>query len=47
MDSTASLQRVQQLLGHKSVRTTEIYIKARLPDLVQPTSRPMVKQTVG
>lgn len=43
----ASLQCIQQLLGHKSVRTTEIYVKARLPDLVQPTSRPMVKQTAG
>ena len=41
------LERVQQLLGHKSVRTTEVYIKARLPDLVQPTSRPMVRQRAG
>lgn len=28
-------------------KTTEIYIKARPPDLVAPTSRPMVKQQVG
>jgi site-specific recombinase XerD len=39
-----SLERVQQLLGHKSVRTTEIYIKSRLPDLVQPTTRPMTRK---
>jgi hypothetical protein len=37
------LEQVQHLLGHTSIKTIEIYIKARLPDLVAPTSRPMVK----
>jgi integrase len=34
-----SLERVQHLLGHDSVTTTEKYIKARLPSLVQPNAR--------
>ena len=38
---------VEHLLGHTSIKTTEIYIKARLPDLVAPTSRPMVKLKAG
>jgi integrase len=33
------LERIQHLLGHDSVTTTEKYIKARLPNLVQPNSR--------
>lgn len=34
-----SLERVQHLLGHDSVTTTEIYIKARLPDVAMPNMR--------
>jgi site-specific recombinase XerD len=41
------LEQIQHLLGHSSIKTTEIYIKARLPDLVAPTSRPMVRQQAG
>jgi site-specific recombinase XerD len=41
------LEQIQHLLGHTSIKTTEIYIKARLPDLVAPTSRPMVMLQVG
>ena len=41
------LEQIQHLLGHTSIKTTELYIKARLPDLVAPTSRPMVRQQAG
>lgn len=34
-----SLERIQHLLGHDSVTTTEIYIKARLPDVSMPNMR--------
>lgn len=33
------LEVIQQLLGHDSITTTEKYIKARLPNLVQPNAR--------
>ncbi len=33
------LERIQHLLGHDSVTTTEIYIKARLPDVAMPNMR--------
>lgn len=32
------LERIQQLLGHDSVTTTERYIKARLPSIVNPNT---------
>lgn len=32
------LERIQHLLGHSSITTTERYIKARLPDLVSPNN---------
>lgn len=35
------LERIQQLLGHASITTTEIYIKARLPDVAMPNDRKM------
>jgi integrase len=35
------LERIQHLLGHESVTTTEIYIKARLPDIAMPNMRAM------
>jgi integrase len=41
------LEQIQHLLGHTSIKTTEIYIKARLPDLVAPASRPMVLSKAG
>ena len=34
-----SLERIQMLLGHDSITTTERYIKARLPDAVMPNTR--------
>lgn len=33
------LERIQHLLGHDSVTTTKIYIKARLPDMPMPNMR--------
>lgn len=35
------IERIQQLLGHESVTTTEIYLKARLPDVAMPNMREM------
>lgn len=35
------LERIQQLLGHDSVTTTERYLKARLPSIVQPNATPL------
>jgi integrase len=32
----------QNLLGHKSVRTTEIYLKELIPETVRPNERPMI-----
>ena len=37
--SGESLERIQLLLGHDSITTTERYIKARLPDAVMPNTR--------
>ncbi len=37
--SGVPIERIQQLLGHESVTTTEIYIKARLPDIAMPNMR--------
>lgn len=33
---------IQHLLGHKSVRTTEVYLKELLPEIVRPNERPVV-----
>jgi site-specific recombinase XerD len=38
------LEQIPHLLGHASIRTTEIYIKTRLPDLVAPTARPLIRR---
>lgn len=38
------LERIQQLLGHDSITTTEIYIKARLAEVVSPNSTEIVRQ---
>ncbi len=35
------IERIQHLLGHESVTTTEVYIKARLPDVAMPNMRAM------
>lgn len=35
------LERIQHLLGHDSVITTEVYLKARLPDIAMPNMREM------
>jgi integrase len=37
------LEVIQQLLGHDSITTTEKYIKARLPNVVQPNVRQLSK----
>ncbi len=34
-----SLERIQHLCGHKSVKTTEIYVKRHLQEVVQPHTR--------
>jgi integrase len=38
------IRHIQNLLGHKSVRTTEIYLKQLLPDIVRPNERPIIAQ---
>lgn len=37
-----SIRALQHLLGHKSVRTTEIYLKELIPETVRPNERPMI-----
>lgn len=37
--SGTPVERIQQLLGHGSITTTEIYIKSRLPDISMPNMR--------
>lgn len=38
-------ERIQQLLGHDSVTTTEIYLKARMPTVVMPNDRSVGNKT--
>ena len=38
------IRQVQLLLGHASVRTTEIYIKGLLPTTVRPNETPIVSR---
>ncbi|CAN7692201.1 tyrosine-type recombinase/integrase [Duganella sp. LjRoot269] len=42
--SGTPIERIQHLLGHESVTTTEIYIKARLPDVSMPNMREMAEK---
>ena len=37
-----SIRKIQLLLGHKSVRTTEIYLKGLLAEIVRPNERPII-----
>jgi len=37
------IERIQQLLGHESVTTTEVYIKTRLPEVAMPNMRELRK----
>ena len=39
-----NIRQIQLLLGHKSVRTTEIYIKELLTEIVRPNERPIVSK---
>jgi integrase len=43
MRSGVPIERIQHLLGHESVTTTEIYIKARMPDIAMPNMRTMTE----
>jgi hypothetical protein len=36
------IRELQHLLGHKSVRTPEIYLKELIPETVRPNERPMI-----
>ena len=39
------IRHIQNLLGHKSVRTTEIYLKQLVPDTVRPNEQAIVAST--
>jgi integrase len=39
------IEQIQQLLGHDSITTTEIYLKARLPDVAMPNMREISMQS--
>jgi integrase len=41
------MERIQMLLGHDSITTTERYIKARLPDAVMPNLRGIKSEVPG
>lgn len=36
------IRKIQLLLGHKSVQTTEIYLKGLLTEIVRPNERPII-----
>jgi integrase len=37
-----AIRKIQLLLGHKSVQTTEIYLKGLLTEIVRPNERPII-----
>ena len=37
-----SIRRIQLLLAHKSVQTTEIYLQGLLTEIVRPNERPII-----
>jgi integrase len=41
------MERIQMLLGHDSITTTERYIKARMPDAVMPNTRQIKSEVPG
>ena len=38
------LRELQHLLGHKSVKTTEIYLKELVPERVRPNEQPIIAE---
>jgi site-specific recombinase XerD len=36
------IRMIQHLLGHRSVRTTEIYLKSLVPETVRPNEVPII-----
>lgn len=38
------IRKIQRLLGHKSVQTTEIYLKQLLAEIVRPNERPIIAE---
>src|SRR5262249_22058796 len=36
------IRQIQRLLGHSSVRTTEIYVKGLLAEIVKPNLQPII-----
>jgi len=39
-----NVRKIQLLLGHKSVQTTEIYLKGLLAEIVRPNERPIIAE---
>ena len=37
-----SIRKIQLLLGHKSVQTTEMYLKGLITEIVRPNERPII-----
>ena len=40
------IRELQHLLGHKSARTTEMYLKELIPETVRPNERPMIASSI-
>jgi integrase len=38
------IRQIQALLGHRSVRTTEVYLKSLVPELARPNLRPVIAE---